>query len=235
MLDNNKMKSKSDLEIYMDDGKSSCYGKKAFFDKRTSDRCFRRILRESNLEREIIKLFGRECKMHRMTTYYGDEGTIFRYSGKTGNPNPWTKTTSEIRDILNEEFGLRLNFAVVSLYADGNDDIGWHGDKLRDMEETTIVSVNFGATRDFCIKPRKKPIGSKPVSSYYKENDKGRPDCTITIPLSHGDVAIMDGDMQSTWLHSVPKRKNVQPIVIKRYGKTIERLNMTFRVIKVRN
>ena len=219
---------------YMNDGFSSCYGLKGFFDKENADRCFRRIKRQGKgkWDRETVKIKGKEYKMNRMTIHYGDEGTKFRYSGVRMKPIPWDKTVERIKDILNETLKLNLNFCVATIYKDGLDKIGDHSDKLRDMEETVVVSISFGATRDFLIKPRSKALHSKPISCLYTRDKNGRSNFRVVIPLAHGDLAIMAGDMQSCWFHSVPERKNTKYVTIDGYGTTLERINLTFRVMK---
>lgn len=218
----------------MDDGYSSCVTEPGFFSKEVSDRYFVAIKSEGGdkWSREVVRIFNEERKMHRITIHYGDEGTRFRYSGVKMDLQPWDKTVKEIRDILNEKFNLNLNFCVATIYKDGSDNIGIHSDKLKDMKETIVVSVSFGATRDFVIKPRKKCLNKKPRSKLYSEDSKGRSNFRIVIPLKHGDLAMMKGDMQSCWYHSVPKRSKVNPVKIKDYGETVERISLTFRVMK---
>ena len=43
----------------------------------------------------------------------------------------------------------------------------------------------------------------------------------ITIPLGHGSLLLMSGELQKYWQHSVPKRKKVKDM----------RINLTFRII----
>ena len=67
-----------------------------------------------------------------------------------------------------------------------------------------IASVNFGETRDFQLR-----------------NNDNR-DLKLNIPLSHGTLLIMSGELQHYWQHAVPKRKKVHQ----------SRFNLTFRVIE---
>jgi alkylated DNA repair dioxygenase AlkB len=88
-------------------------------------------------------------------------------------------------------------------HKDGEDYINWHADNEKELGKNPIIaSVNFGETRDFVI----------------RKNDKSE---KITIPLKHGTLLIMSGEMQHFWQHSVPKRKKVKEA----------RFNLTFRDI----
>ncbi|HPE62296.1 MAG TPA: alpha-ketoglutarate-dependent dioxygenase AlkB, partial [Thiolinea sp.] len=78
---------------------------------------------------------------------------------------------------------------------------GLRGDVLG--ENPVIASVNFGETRNFAIR--------------RKDDHKKK----IDIPLSHGTLLIMRGELQHFWEHSIPKRKKVKK----------SRFNLTFRHI----
>ena len=66
-----------------------------------------------------------------------------------------------------------------------------------------IVSVNFGAEREFQLR-------------HITTREKA------SITLQHGSLLIMQGELQHFWQHQVPKTK-------KKVG---NRINLTFRIIK---
>jgi hypothetical protein len=66
------------------------------------------------------------------------------------------------------------------------------------------ASVNFGATRKFQLR-------------HIKTKEK------LEIELTHGSLLIMQGELQHFWQHQVPKTSKV----------VNERINLTFRVIKL--
>jgi alkylated DNA repair dioxygenase AlkB len=66
-----------------------------------------------------------------------------------------------------------------------------------------IASVNFGETRDFLLRRN------------AAQNEK------IKVPLTHGSLMLMAGELQHHWQHSVPVRKKVAG----------SRFNLTFRHI----
>ena len=83
--------------------------------------------------------------------------------------------------------------------------VNWHADDEKELAQNpTLASVNFGETRDFILR------------NNHDENLK------IKIPLSHGTLLIMKGELQHFWKHAVPKRMNIKN----------SRFNLTFRVIK---
>ena len=89
-------------------------------------------------------------------------------------------------------------------YRNGDDYLNWHADDEKELGlNPTICSVNFGAKRDFIL----------------RMNDDN--DIKITIPLTHGSLLLMSGELQHFWQHSVPKRKKINEM----------RINLTFRFI----
>lgn len=151
-----------------------------------------------------IKLYGKEVPLPRLTSWYGDTGNNYTYSGITSKPNPWNEgllyIKKEIEKIAQEKF----NSVLLNWYRNGEDYLNWHADDEKDLGKNPVIaSVNFGETRDFVIR---------------RNDDQSR---KIIMPLSHGTLLIMKGELQHFWQHSVPKRKRV----------TGSRFNLTFRNI----
>ena len=161
--------------------------------------CFKNI----KWKHDSINLYGRNLPLPRITSWYGDHGKSYSYSGINSNPNEWNKGLSYIKQRIEEVAKVKFNSVLMNWYRDGEDYLNWHADDEKELgKNPTIGSVNFGATRDFVI----------------RNNDKS---LKITIPLNHGTLLIMKGELQHYWQHSVPKRKKVQDA----------RINLTFRVI----
>lgn len=151
-----------------------------------------------------IVVFGKEVRLPREQTAYGDEGLTYRYSGKTLSCLEWTDTLRKIKDYINDKFNLKLNFVLVNYYKDGSNYIGYHSDDEKDLDPgSPIVSLSFGATRRFLLKDKQ----SKEV---------------IEFRLKNNSCIIMKPGCQKKYKHSVPKEKNV----------TKSRLNLTFRRVK---
>ncbi len=129
----------------------------------------------------------------------------YSYSGINSNPNPWNKGLTYIKQKIQSVTEDQFNSVLLNWYRNGEDYLNWHSDDEKELgQNPTIGSVNFGETRDFLIRRIDNPT------------------MKISIPLKHGTLLIMRGEMQHHWQHSVPKRKRVKG----------SRFNLTFRQIK---
>jgi alkylated DNA repair dioxygenase AlkB len=83
--------------------------------------------------------------------------------------------------------------------------MGWHADDEPELgRNPAIASVSLGATRRFKLRHRH------------------RPEAAATLDLAHGDVLLMAGSTQHTYVHSVPK--TARPAG--------ERINLTWRWVQ---
>lgn len=152
---------------------------------------------------ESIAMFGRDVAVPRLVCWYGDSGAVYRYSGVTHQPLPWTPELADLRQGVQSATAAEFNSVLANLYRDGNDSMGWHADNEPELgKQPNIASLSFGATRTFRLQHRK----SKRI---------------VTVPLASGDLLFMTGDTQKYWRHSVPK----EPKIIS------PRVNLTFREI----
>lgn len=155
-------------------------------------------------QQEYINLYGRKA-IPRLTAWYGDEGKSYSYSGIKQNPNPWNKGLTYIKEKVEKVACVQFNSVLMNWYRNGDDYLNWHADDEKELGTNPVIaSVNFGETRDFQI----------------RNNDNS--DLKLTIPLAHGTLLIMSGELQHFWQHAVPKRKRVHK----------SRFNLTFRVIE---
>merc|ERR1712093_855420 len=105
--------------------------------------------------------------------------------------------------LLDTTPGLRFNSALVNLYENGSDWLGWHSDDERCYgPDPVVASVSLGASRHF--------------------DYRSREDHTICggVSLRSGSLLVMSGAMQHHWQHSVPWQGNAGT-----------RINITFRWI----
>ena len=113
---------------------------------------------------------------------------------------------------LREHLGINSNSrpfqgVLVNKYRSGFDSMGAHADDEGPPEQRpTVVSVNLGVTRTFCMARKEKEAGEKRRK-------------TIKYELNEGSLLLMGGETQAHYLHWVPK----QP---ERVGL---RYNLTFR------
>lgn len=164
---------------------------------------FLRLRTELSWESEQYKIYGKWVTAPRLVCWYGDSGANYRYSGIDHFPKPWIPALIEIKQKIESNIPATFNSMLGNLYRDGNDSMGWHADKERELGLSPLIaSLSLGAVRMFKIRHnRTKRI--------------------LDIPLSSGSLLIMAGDFQHHWRHSVPKTKII----------TGERINLTFRTI----
>lgn len=157
-------------------------------------------------KQSAIKIFGKTVQEPRLTSWYGDEGKIYTYSGKTQIPNTWHQTLLSIKDKIEKQSGMSeiYNSVLCNLYRTGSDSMGWHSDDEKELGiNPVIASVNLGETRRFLFRYKKDKL------------------LKHELALTHGSLLVMSGTMQHFWQHAIPKEpKRAQP-----------RINLTFRKI----
>jgi alkylated DNA repair dioxygenase AlkB len=114
---------------------------------------------------------------------------VARYRKGDALPHP---VLDEARSALNSHYAEELGEPFVSaglcLYRDGSDSVAWHGDRIarESLRDTMVAIVSLGATRTFGLRPRSGGPGRR-------------------LQVGHGDLLVMGGSCQRTWLHGVPK------------------------------
>jgi alkylated DNA repair dioxygenase AlkB len=176
-----------------------------FFSKKDSNALLQDLFANIPWKQEPIKIFGKEVMQPRLTAWYGDEGKAYSYSGITMQPLAWTNSLQQIKTAIEIKTGLLFNSALLNLYRDGKDSMGWHRDNEKELgPNPSIASVSFGGSRVF------------------KLRDYNNKSSVLAIELTHGSLLLMKGATQHYWEHQVAKTsKQVAP-----------RINITFRDIK---
>lgn len=155
-------------------------------------------------KQDSIKLYGKTMPLPRLTAWYGDSGKSYTYAGIKSEPNEWNRGLLYLKQETERLAGVAFNSVLLNWYRDGEDYLNWHADDEKELGLNPVIgSVNFGETRDFLLR-RNLDTSQK-----------------ITLPLKHGTLLIMRGELQHHWQHSVPKRKRVNG----------SRFNLTFRRI----
>lgn len=155
-------------------------------------------------KQDSLKLYGKSVLLPRLTAWYGDSGAAYTYSGIKSEPNQWNDGLLHLKRRIEELVGSTFNSVLLNWYRDGQDSLSWHADDEKELgADPIIASANFGATRDFQLRR---------ISDHAQK---------ITIPLKHGTLLVMRGELQRHWQHAVPKRANVAG----------SRFNLTFRTI----
>ena len=155
-------------------------------------------------KQDSIKMYGKTIPLPRLTSWYGDGGKAYTYSGITSYPNEWNRGLLYLKERIEQFAEVEFNSVLLNWYRDGQDHLNWHADDEKELGVNPIIaSANFGETRDFVI----------------RRNDDHA--VKFILPLGHGTLLLMRGELQHFWQHSVPKRTKVSG----------SRFNLTFRRI----
>jgi len=155
-------------------------------------------------EQREIQVPGKTVPLPRLTAWYGEIDKVYRYSGMTHNPLPWTPTLEVIKQSVESAAGLQFNSVLLNLYRNEQDSVSWHSDDEPELGENPVIaSVSFGASRLFQFK--------------HRHDSKLRQ----AVELTSGSLLLMRGTTQKFWKHQIPKVK--EPCGA--------RINLTFRVI----
>jgi uncharacterized protein (DUF924 family)/alkylated DNA repair dioxygenase AlkB len=113
---------------------------------------------------------------------------------------------SKIKEKLIAFTGIPFNHAVVLLYRDGKDCIGFHKDKTLDLSDTSpIASISLGQPR-----------------SYLLRDMIHQPKKTQEMQLTHGSLLLLGPQTNRDWYHSVPMEPDAE---------LSPRVSITFRVV----
>lgn len=176
-----------------------------FFSKSESDLFLQKLKDEIEWKQESMNMYGKQVDFPRLTAWYGDNDKPYSFSGITLQPKVWSKELLEIKEKIEPISNVQFNSVLLNRYRSGNDSISWHTDAEKELGQNPIIaSVNFGAKRKFQLR-------------HIETKEK------IEIELTHGSLLIMQGELQHFWQHQVPKTSKV----------VNERINLTFRVIKL--
>jgi alkylated DNA repair dioxygenase AlkB len=93
-----------------------------------------------------------------------------------------------VLDKARSELGEPFVSVGLCLYRDGSDSVAWHGDRIarESPRDTMVAIVSLGATRPFGLRPKSGGPG-------------------LRLQVGHGDLLVMGGSCQRTWLHGIPK------------------------------
>lgn len=178
--------------------------KENFLSREEADLLKDKLLHTAPWEQRTQKMYDKTVLTPRLTAWYGDVQS-YDLEERKRPTNPWTPELFSIKERIEKEFNGQFNGVLLNLYRDHNDSVAWHRDKeSRYGKRPVIASISLGQTRNFDF--RKKDHHQSKYS----------------LPLPHGALLIMKGDLQEHWEHRIAK--SVVPMK--------ERINLTFRLLK---
>lgn len=123
------------------------------FNEFTSNLYFKALTEHVAWKQEPVKIMGQEIIQPRLTAWYGDEGKSYSYTGITMNPLPWSMDLLKIKEAVQRISGELFNSALLNLYRDGSDSVGWHRDNEKSLGSNPVIgSVSFGVSRVSSLK-----------------------------------------------------------------------------------
>jgi len=159
--------------------------------------------------RESYLMYGKPVAVPRFMTLYAEGPLSVRVSGKDFEAETLCSTSPRFlqRLLSSAPASLEYNTVLANWYNSGDDYIGWHGDREKQIDpEAPIISVSLGAPRRFQV--RHEASGK----TIFDEM------------LSDGDCVVMGGPgFQQTFKHRVPK------MIAKKDGEVGARINLTVR------
>jgi alkylated DNA repair dioxygenase AlkB len=156
----------------------------SFLETLEGDRLFSELMQTITWRHEAITLYGRSQLQPRLTAWYGDAGKSYRYSGLTMHPIPWTPLLLDLKEKVEGVSGVRFNSALLNLYRDGQDSMGWHSDDEPELGCNPVIgSLSLGGTRRFRLRHRREPAQKQELA------------------LTSGSFLLMRGTTQHNWQH----------------------------------
>jgi alkylated DNA repair dioxygenase AlkB len=165
----------------------------------------RLLIAEVPWRSEEVAMWGRKIPQPRLTSWHGDAGSVYAYSGIELHPSPWTSLLLDIKTRIEAAVGSAFNSVLINYYRDNRDSIGFHSDNEPELgEQPIIASLSLGQERTFILK--------------HKRSKAAEP---VRLRLASGSLLLMKGDTQRYWRHGVLKES--RPCG--------PRVNLTFRTI----
>ncbi|CAH0260369.1 alpha-ketoglutarate-dependent dioxygenase AlkB [Chryseobacterium sp. Bi04] len=151
------------------------------------------------------KMYDKMVLTPRLTAWYGDEEKTYQLGDTQFTANRWLPELLDVKERIENATGCAFNSVLLNLYRDKNDSVAWHRDKDSKLgDHPVIASVSLGQVRSFDFRN---------VDDHTNK---------YSLPLQHGSLLIMKGDLQINWEHRIAK--SALPMK--------PRINMTFRLIK---
>ena len=172
---------------------------------RMSPETFEEIWNLHPEQRSKVRIGGQIVEVPRYQESFGQD---YYYSGMLHRAHPITHPyLKKLLQWVRQHSGQPYSQILINWYQGGDQYIGEHADDTTQLvPNSSIYSFSFGQERDFVVKSKK---GLQPLERYV-------------FPLPNNTMAIMGGEMQKYYKHSVPKRKRA----------TGRRINITFRLFK---
>ncbi|MCC5816110.1 MAG: alpha-ketoglutarate-dependent dioxygenase AlkB [Leptospira sp.] len=152
-------------------------------------------------QQDEVVIYGKKILTQRKVVWFSDHQKPYGYSRTSKLPTFWTKEVIALKEIVEKHSGVSFNSCLANYYHSGEEGMSWHSDDESSLvPQGCIASLSLGAERRFDFKHKKNRT-------------------KISINLEPGSLLLMSGEIQTHWLHALPKTKKVKS----------PRINLTFR------
>lgn len=195
-----KLEIKDHREVYVSDPNGSAYIIRNWLPSEDADLLLS-LCQQLDTIQHNFQWFGRPLKQTRKNWACGDVGVIHQFGGVTVPVHEWTEAPAleQIRDRIHFVLGVYTNFCLVNHYATGKDSIALHSDSELFADNKSVLTISLGTSRMFQLKH---------LSGLIHD-----------FTLHHGDMFVMNGNVQIHWKHGLPADPTV----------TTARYSLTYR------
>ena len=145
------------------------------------------------IERPEFILFGKVCRQQRFVGFFSNISDGYKYSRKSMESNPLSKSMTELLSIVNKMMGAQFNGILVNKYMDGNDYISAHSDDEGSLDQKAgVVFISYGTERIFRIR---------------NKDDKK---IVFNESTTHCSIMHMGGEFQKLYTHEIPIQKKIK-------------------------
>lgn len=143
---------------------------------------------------ELFDALVRSADWHReQRRMYEREVEVPRLMARAPRDSSATPVLRGMSYALSERYHLELNHLTLAWYRNGADSVAPHGDKLGSLTDNTVVAiVSLGEPRRFTLRPAEGGA-------------------TRFLRPGYGDLVVMGGTCQRTFLHAIPKQGQAGP------------------------
>ena len=144
---------------------------------RGADTLFEQLMSSAQWEATTQELYGKVVVTPRLVARWAAPADLASLPPVVGR----------MRELLGHRYGRSFDSVGANLYRNGRDSVAWHGDHIPPrIIDPVVATVSLGHPRRFLMRPR-----------------LGRTE--LSLALGMGDLVVMGGSSQRTWLHAVPK------------------------------
>lgn len=176
----------------------------AFLSREEADFLLGHFIETVPWQQTELKILDKVIPTPRLIAWFGDHQNSYQLAGKRIEVLPWTTELSNLRERIEKASGHIFNSVLLNYYRDGNDSVAWHRDKESELgNRPVIASLSLGQERNF---------------DFRSVNDHK---LKYSLPLGHGSLLLMKGDLQIGWEHRIAKSSTIK----------LPRINLTFRQV----